>query len=72
MKIIPKAAVPRPQAAVNCPDHQLVWLNTRTPVYHTQDDPFFGNTASGKFVCKKEAESDGAYEFGSGVSRKAQ
>ncbi|HVM46672.1 MAG TPA: hypothetical protein VMU04_01530 [Candidatus Acidoferrum sp.] len=49
-----------PQAAQqHCPNDEVVWLNTRSGVYHFQGERWYGNTEEGAYVCKKEANAAG-------------
>lgn len=48
-------AVPYPA----CPGDQVVWVNTRSGVYHYQGEKYFGNTKQGKFACEKQALGEG-------------
>ena len=43
----------------------LVWVNTKTNVYHTADDQYFGKTKSGKYACTSQATASGAHLAGS-------
>src|ERR1700733_16339240 len=45
-----------PQAAQkHCPNDMVVWLNTRTGIYHYAGQRWYGNTEYGAYVCEKEA-----------------
>jgi hypothetical protein len=46
----------------------VVWVNTKTKVYHMKGDSYFGNTKSGKYACKSAADAMGAHAAGSGSS----
>jgi len=46
-------------AQKHCPADTVVWLNLPTGVYHFKGQRWYGNTKSGAFVCKKEADSAG-------------
>ncbi len=48
---------PLPQ--LSCPGDQVVWVNTRSGVYHYRGERYFGNTAQGKFICAKAALREG-------------
>lgn len=47
------------QAQVHCPNDTVVWLNTRTDIYHFQGERWYGNTEEGAYVCEKQADTAG-------------
>jgi len=46
-------------AQAHCPRDEVVWLNTRTSIYHEKGMRWYGRTKSGAYVCKKEADAAG-------------
>jgi hypothetical protein len=46
-------------AQKHCPKDQVVWLNTRSSIYHEKDMRWYGNTKHGAYVCRKEADAAG-------------
>ena len=42
-----------------CPDDKLVWVNTRSHIYHFQGERYFGSTKEGKFICERAADKEG-------------
>lgn len=44
-------------AARHCPHDQVVWLNTKTGIYHLKGQRGYASTAGGAFVCKLEADA---------------
>ena len=48
----------------------IVWINTKTHVYHPQGDAYFGKTKAGKYACTSKAVALGAHAPG-GKSGKA-
>ena len=46
-------------AQTHCPTDTVVWLNTRTDVYHFQGERWYDATKQGAFVCEKDADSAG-------------
>jgi hypothetical protein len=46
-------------AQSHCPNDTIVWLNTRTDVYHFQGERWYDNTEEGAFVCEKDADANG-------------
>ncbi|HEY0395575.1 MAG TPA: hypothetical protein VGD01_13845 [Candidatus Elarobacter sp.] len=53
-------------AQVHCPSDTVVWLNTKTKVYHEKGMVYYGHTKQGAYVCKKEADSAGDRETKNG------
>jgi len=47
------------EAETHCPTDTVVWLNTRTDVYHFQGERWYGATKEGAYVCQKEADAAG-------------
>jgi hypothetical protein len=52
----PNHAVP---PGMTCPGDRIVWVNTRSGVYHYQGERYFGSTRQGEFLCEKEARREG-------------
>jgi hypothetical protein len=48
-----------PDPNQSCPADRLVWVNTRSGIYHYKGERYFGSTKDGKFVCEKEALREG-------------
>jgi hypothetical protein len=46
-------------AQKHCPKDQVVWLNTRSGIYHEKGMRWYGNTKHGAYVCRKEADAAG-------------
>jgi phosphatidylserine/phosphatidylglycerophosphate/cardiolipin synthase-like enzyme len=46
-------------AGMTCPSDRVVWVNTRSGVYHFPGDRYFANTKQGKFACQRDADSEG-------------
>lgn len=46
-------------AQAHCPSDTVVWLNTRTGIYHEKGMRWYGRTKHGAYVCKKEADAAG-------------
>jgi hypothetical protein len=42
-----------------CPNDIVVWLNTRSGIYHYKGQPWYGTTIVGAYVCKAEADQAG-------------
>jgi hypothetical protein len=41
------------------PGSGMVWVNTKTKVYHKEGDPFYGKTKQGKYMTEQEAQQAG-------------
>lgn len=48
-----------PAAQQHCPSETVVWLNTRSGVYHFRGERWYGRTKSGAYVCQREANQAG-------------
>jgi hypothetical protein len=48
-----------PPPGLRCPGDVLVWVNTRSGVYHFEGERYFGSTKQGKFLCEKDARAEG-------------
>jgi hypothetical protein len=48
-----------PSPQLSCPHDRVVWVNTRSGVYHYQGERYFGSTQEGKFICEKAALREG-------------
>jgi hypothetical protein len=48
-----------PPAGMTCPGDKIVWVNTRSGVYHFQGERYFGSTKKGKFICERAADKEG-------------
>lgn len=46
-------------AQAHCPNDTVVWLNTRSGIYHFQGERWYRNTKEGAYVCEKEADAAG-------------
>jgi hypothetical protein len=44
-------------AQAHCPRDTVVWLNTKTGIYHLKGERWYGNTKQGAYVCKAEADA---------------
>jgi hypothetical protein len=48
-----------PPQQLSCQGDKVVWVNTRSGVYHYQGERYFGSTQQGKFICEKSALREG-------------
>lgn len=46
-------------AQVHCPRDVVVWLNTKSGIYHEKGMRWYGRTKHGAYVCKAEANAAG-------------
>jgi hypothetical protein len=51
-----------PPSGMTCPGDKLVWVNTRSHIYHFQGERYFGSTKEGKFICERDADKEGDLE----------
>lgn len=47
------------EARRHCPKDTVVWVNTKTGVYHFKGQRWYGNTKEGAFECRDEANAEG-------------
>lgn len=47
-------------AQAHCPSDIVVWLNLPTMIYHYKGQRWYGRTKHGTYVCKQEADAEGA------------
>lgn len=50
---------PTPPPASTCPGDQVVWVNTRSHIYHFPGQTWFGHTKEGKYLCRHAADQEG-------------
>ena len=43
----------------SCPGDHVVWVNTRSGIYHYRGERYFGATKDGRFECEKAALAEG-------------
>jgi len=53
-------------AQAHCPRDTVVWLNTKSGIYHLKGERWYGRTKHGAFVCKTEADAAGDRETRNG------
>jgi hypothetical protein len=61
---LPTESVAKVPSDVNCGSEKPVWVNTHTKAYHTSDDPYYGRTKNGKYMCASAATSEGDHPAG--------
>ena len=47
------------EAKQHCPNDTVVWVNTKTGVYHLKGERWYGMTKEGAYECRKEADAEG-------------
>lgn len=60
-KKTPHAAAGMPACKTGDP---VVWVNTKSLVYHLQGDSYYGKTKAGKYACQSDAVAMGAHASG--------
>lgn len=46
-------------AQAHCPRDAVVWLNTKTGIWHEKGMRWYGRTKEGAYVCRREATAAG-------------
>lgn len=46
-------------AQAHCPSDVVVWLNTRSGIWHEKGMRWYGRTREGAYVCRREAAAAG-------------
>jgi hypothetical protein len=47
------------EARQHCPNDTVVWVNTKTGVYHLKGERWYGATKEGVYECRREADAEG-------------
>lgn len=47
------------EAKAHCPHDTVVWVNTKSGIYHFKGQRWYGNTNQGAYLCRKEADAEG-------------
>ncbi len=56
---IAQPTIHEPPAGLKCSGDKMVWVNTRSHIYHFQGERYFGATKYGKFMCEHDADKEG-------------
>lgn len=59
----PEAQAP---AAQTCPRDMVVWVNTKSGIYHLPGMRWYGRTAEGEYVCRRAADQAGYHSTHNG------
>lgn len=51
---------------ISCPGDRVVWVNTKSGVYHLEGERWFGRTKRGAYECEKAAQAEGDRETRNG------
>lgn len=54
------------KAQAHCPSDTVVWLNTKSGIYHEKGMRWYGRTKHGAYVCKREADAAGYHDTRNG------
>jgi len=47
------------QARAHCPSDAVVWINTKSRIYHFAGTSNYGNTKHGAYMCEADAKAAG-------------
>ena len=56
---------------MSCPGDKVVWVNTKSGIYHFKGERWFGNTQQGKYMCEHAADAEGDRATHNGQEGKA-
>jgi hypothetical protein len=48
-----------PPPSLHCANDSIIWINTRTHVYHFPGMTWFGHTKEGRYACQHDADLQG-------------
>lgn len=63
---LPQSQVQPVPADLNCGAVKPVWVNLHTKAYHEANDPYYGRTKNGKYMCPSDAAQQGYHAAGAG------
>jgi hypothetical protein len=53
-----------PQAQQHCPNDTVVWADPQSGTYSLKESASYGGVGTGRYACRKEAESAGMHQLG--------
>jgi hypothetical protein len=60
------------EAKARCPSDTVVWLNTKSHIYHYPGTRSYGTTKQGAYICEADAVAAGDRASKSRIGKKAQ
>jgi hypothetical protein len=54
----------RQSGELQCPGDSVVWVNTRSGLYHSSSSRWFGTTTQGMYMCQHDADAAGYQDAG--------
>jgi hypothetical protein len=54
------------EAQDHCPGDVVVWVNSRSEIYHMPGERWYGNTEEGYYECQQDADAEGDRETRNG------
>ena len=58
------------QTPMDCGAVKAVWVNLKTKAYHEPNDPYYGKTKHGEYLCPSAAKAQGFHPAGGGMHKK--
>ena len=55
----PPGFIDEASAKKHCASDEVVWLNTKSKIYHLKGTHYYGTTKQGEYACRKEADAAG-------------
>ena len=59
------------EAKARCPSDTVVWVNTKSHIYHLAGTPSYGTTKRGAYMCEADANAAGDRASKSRIGKKA-
>ena len=59
------------EAKARCPSDRVVWLNTKSHIYHYEGTRSYGTTKQGAYMCEADAVAAGDRASKSRIGKKA-
>ncbi len=60
------------EAKARCPSDTVVWVNTKSHIYHLAGTRSYGTTKQGAYMCEADANAAGDRASKSRIGKKAQ